>query len=180
MGGQVSRGDDSADHWSATDTGLREVAAVMADAAVSHVHYMSPCEDTCTVDVPRILGCDVYSALQTDIHADEDFPRWTVLLVLRTNGHSVTVHDGGHTFVPAVGDLLLFDLHRDHVLDMPPHAFPENEELWFSKEHTERLCREYPFVCAHLDLDERPSRSRAEAAFAELLQPALESQGPKP
>lgn len=169
----AERENDAPDQWRAADPELAEVIGVMAEAAAGHVHQMLAWDDQNTVDSPRLLGCEVYSALQTDEHTDDGYPRWTVLLVLRTNGHTVTVNDGAEVMTPAVGDLLLFNLHQTHVLDLPEAAFPPNEDGYWTEEHIAACCRDYPFVCAHIDLEIRPTRKQAEALLLEQLRPTL-------
>lgn len=165
--------DRDADHWVAANPRLREIASLLTIAARDLVHDVGPGEDSTSVDTVSLLGCDVYTAVQTDHHTDDGFPRWTVLLILRSAGHSITLDDGATTICPQVGDLILFDLHREHCLDLPPEAFPADEALWLEPEHMRILCRDFVFVCAHADLDTRPSRAEAEQHLTDLLRPAV-------
>lgn len=168
-----TREAEGSDHWRPTDRRLQAAARRLADAAAQHVHYLSPWDDSTAVDTVDLLGCEAYSALQTDEHTDEGFPRWTVLMVLRTNGHSITVNDGARTFVPEAGDLVLFDLHTVHELDLPARAWPEDDGDALSPPHLEMLCRDFPFVCAHLDVERRPARAEAETMMLDVVAPAL-------
>lgn len=172
----LDQDDGRPDQWRVSDERLAEVVSVMAAEAASLVHQIWAWDDENAVDSPNLMGCEVYSALQTDEHNDESFPRWTVLLVLRTNGHSVTTNDGAVTMTPAVSDLLLFDLHQIHVLNLPDAASPTDENDWWTPEHTAACCRDYPFVCAHIDVEDRPTREEAESLLLAQLEPALSYQ----
>lgn len=119
--------NEDMDYWAAIDPGLTEIASVLATAARDHVHHVGPAEDSTSGDTIALHGCEAYSAVQTDYHTDEGFPRWTVLLILRTAGHTITLDDGASTICPRLGDLVLFDLHLEHRLDLPPTAFPSEE-----------------------------------------------------
>ena len=166
------------DTWRAADPSILDATDLLS-ASLRGFRHEVRAEDTCEVDTVSVLGCDLYSVLQTDEHDDAGFLPWTALLVLRTNGHSLTVHDGETVLHPEVGDVVLFDLERTHCLDLPDRAFPPNEDRWFDADHLDVLCREFPFVCAHVDLDHRPTREEAEKLIAEALLPAFRER-PRP
>lgn len=168
-------GEQKTDLWTPIHPDIEAAMERLADATSRHVHDPGFHRDPVMVDTVMLDGLSVYSTLQTDEHADDDFPPWTVLLVLRSEGHILTTEDGSRVMTLKAGDMVTFPLHETHVLDLPPEADALIDERGI--EHPEimaRLCAEFPFVAVNLDLEDRPTREQAEGLMVARLAPALE------
>lgn len=160
------------------DSELAAAAANLACAADLHIQDSGCRVDE--VDTIELLGVEAYSCVATEEHDDLDFPEWSVLLVLRTQGHILTADDFAATVTPMVGELIRLRLHATHDLSFADGLLGEDEDI-FDPEVADRLRRDSLFICAHVDFDHPhvPTREECEARILEVVRPAL-SAAPAP
>jgi hypothetical protein len=169
------------DVWRPESEDIRGALDVLVEASTSVRHLSHNHDD---VDSDDVAGVPCYGAVQTLVHDDTGFARWTALLVLRTTDHCITTafdedENPLESVQPRVGDIVLFDLHRPHALDLPDSAMASAPDHAMSDAHVALLRQSHLFVCAHVDFDHvvapgtLPSRTFVEQQVAALVQPAL-------
>lgn len=136
--------------------------------------------DSCEVEVIDFCGVECYAAQQTIEHNDCDFPQWTALLVLKTAGHTISVADSAGIATPQVGQILLFNIHQEHCLDLPDDIMPDDLDddeqsglrRWLTPD-PQKL-----FIAAHVDFNikDQPGALPSRELIESLLQHSLSLQ----
>lgn len=147
------------DHWHPSNPGLAALFEDVQRDAVSQ----RPVEEARLGGVEMCSfrqGAVVIACRETDVHIDTDFPPFTALWVMQSDGHIIGVSDSTccyvrprrHLKTPLVtGEIILFNAHRAHWLDPGTGVF----------------------VAVGLDFGAAPTRAEIECRFAETCEAAL-------